>query len=272
MAFYLLTMTNARTAVAGIESLTRTARIAIALVCAAFTLSAASAVAAPPDKLVVLTFDDSVASHATVVAPLLKKFGFGATFFITEGFDFATNKTQYMTWEQIKGLHDAGFEIGNHTRHHKGVTGQKSEDLNADIAYIEDQCAAHGIPRPTSFCYPGYTSSAAAVEVLRARGYRFARAGGAQAFDPAKDEPLLMPQAFDSKPEAKWEHFVAAVAQAREGKIAVLTFHGVPDQQHPWVNTDPALFEKYLTYLKEQGCTVIAVRDMARYLPTTREK
>ena len=40
-----------------------------------------------PDKLVVLTFDDSVASHATFVAPLLKKHGFGATFFITEGFE-----------------------------------------------------------------------------------------------------------------------------------------------------------------------------------------
>ena len=39
-----------------------------------------------PDKLVVLTFDDSKASHYTVVRPLLKKYGFGATFFITEGF------------------------------------------------------------------------------------------------------------------------------------------------------------------------------------------
>ena len=36
-----------------------------------------------PDKLVVLTFDDSKASHYTVVRPLLKKYGFGATFFIT---------------------------------------------------------------------------------------------------------------------------------------------------------------------------------------------
>jgi peptidoglycan/xylan/chitin deacetylase (PgdA/CDA1 family) len=31
---------------------------------------------------IVLTFDDSVASHATFVAPLLKKYGFGATFFV----------------------------------------------------------------------------------------------------------------------------------------------------------------------------------------------
>src|SRR5229473_6679633 len=33
-----------------------------------------------PDKLVVLTFDDSKASHYTVVRPLLKKYNFGATF------------------------------------------------------------------------------------------------------------------------------------------------------------------------------------------------
>ncbi len=69
-----------------------------------------------PDKLVVLTFDDSVASHSSFVAPLLKKHGFGATFFITEGFEFLVDKTHYMTWEQIKALHEQGFEIGNLSR------------------------------------------------------------------------------------------------------------------------------------------------------------
>jgi hypothetical protein len=44
-----------------------------------------------PDKLVVLTFDDASKSHVTVAAPLLKKHGFGATFFVTEGFDFPTD-------------------------------------------------------------------------------------------------------------------------------------------------------------------------------------
>ena len=41
-----------------------------------------------PDKLVVLTFDDSAKSHYTVARPILLKYKFGATFFITEGFDF----------------------------------------------------------------------------------------------------------------------------------------------------------------------------------------
>ena len=57
-----------------------------------------------PDKLIVLTFDDSVVSQANYVAPLLKKHGFGATFFITEGFEFLVDKKNYMTWEQIQAL------------------------------------------------------------------------------------------------------------------------------------------------------------------------
>src|SRR5688572_17659563 len=54
-----------------------------------------------PDRLVVLTFDDSVKSHCTHVRPVLLKYGFGATFFITEGWDFATNKQDYMSWDEI---------------------------------------------------------------------------------------------------------------------------------------------------------------------------
>ena len=74
-----------------------------------------------PDRLLVLTFDDSVASHYQVVRPILKRHGFGATYFITEGFSFTTNKKDYMKREQIKTLHEDCFEICNKTRHHIGV-------------------------------------------------------------------------------------------------------------------------------------------------------
>jgi len=176
-----------------------------------------------PDGLVVLTFDDSVASHATFVAPLLKKHGFGATFYITEGFEFLQDKTHYLTWTQIKAMHEAGFEIGNHTRAHKGVNGQKPAEIAADLEHIERRCAEHGIPKPTTFSYPGYATSPAATVVLRERGYRFARAGGARVFDPAKDDPLTLPQAFDGKPDSTLAQFKAAIAQARDGKVAVIT-------------------------------------------------
>jgi len=243
-------------------------RIAFILVlffsCAAFCEDAKTAVIS--DKIVVLTFDDSVASHATFVGPLLKKHGFGATFFITEGFEFLKDKTHYMTWAQIKTLHDDGFEIGNHTRNHAAVTGQAAAALTADIEFIEKQCEANGIPRPTSFCYPGYQTSPAAVRILGERGYGFARAGGGRSFDPAKDEHLSLPQAFDSKPGCTLEQFIAAAAGAKDGKVAVMTFHGVPDIKHPWVNTDPALFEKFMQHLKDEKYRVISLRELGKML------
>lgn len=52
-------------------------------------------------RLIVLTFDDASASHYSVVRPLLLKYGFNATFFITEGWDFSSNKRDYLTWDQI---------------------------------------------------------------------------------------------------------------------------------------------------------------------------
>jgi peptidoglycan/xylan/chitin deacetylase (PgdA/CDA1 family) len=76
-----------------------------------------------PDKLIVLTFADGLETHATVYAPVLKRYGFGATFFLTEslGFTKGNERTpfRFMTWEQIRKLHKDAFEIGNHSGQHK---------------------------------------------------------------------------------------------------------------------------------------------------------
>ena len=229
-----------------------------------------------PDKLVVLTFDDSVASHYAVVRPLLKQYGFGATFFVTEGFSFRTNKKDYMTWEQIESLYRDGFEIGNHTRDHMTVTSASVGRLREQIEAINTQCAAHNIPRPTSFAFPGNGIATNALPVLAELGIRFARRGGAPeypyeggrgfAYEPGRDHPLLIPSSGDARPDWTLDDFKRAVAQAHNGRIAVLQFHGVPDNEHPWVHTPPALFEQYLKFLRDEGFHVVALRDLARYV------
>ena len=213
------------------------------------------------EKTVVLTFDDSVKSQAEFVAPLLKKYGFNATFFITEGFSFHKRKDLYMTWAQIKQLHDQGFEIGNHTKSHRSVKSMTEAQLKKSLEHIEAQCQKHGIPKPISFCYPGYATAPKALKVLQEKGYRFARAGGAKASEPDTDHHLLLPQAFDGKPASTLEQFKKAVDQADAKHIPILTFHGVPDIEHPWVNTDPEKFKRYMKYLKDNNFKVIALRD-----------
>jgi peptidoglycan-N-acetylglucosamine deacetylase len=130
--------------------------IALAGTTLAMLLAAGALALEPiPDKLVVLTFDDASRSHLTVAAPLLKKHGFGATFFVSEGFDLATNKRDYMTWDEIAQLHRDGFEIGNHTRDHKPPSAQDPQGTIEQLEAINARCQAHGIPGPVSFAYPG---------------------------------------------------------------------------------------------------------------------
>src|SRR5687767_8181558 len=112
----------------------------LALVAFGLVTSLAAALEPVPDKLVVLTFDDSVKSQFTVVRPILLKYKFGATFFVTEGFDFKTNKQDYMTWEEIAQLHADGFEIGNHTRDHLGLNDNNINQLPEQLEGIAQQC------------------------------------------------------------------------------------------------------------------------------------
>lgn len=228
-----------------------------------------------PDKLVVLTFDDSAKSHFTVARPILMDYGFGATFFITEGFDFRTNKTDYMTWEEIAQLHQDGFEIGNHTRDHLGIQKKTLSRLDEQLKGIDQRCEEYGIPKPISFAWPGNVNTTAAFAGLSGNGIRFARRGGAPehpyergrgfAFEPGRDHPLLIPSAGDARPDWTLADFIRAVEQARDGRIAVLQFHGVPDTAHSWVNSPREKFEAYMKYLSINEYKVIALRDLDRY-------
>jgi peptidoglycan/xylan/chitin deacetylase (PgdA/CDA1 family) len=229
-----------------------------------------------PDRLVVLTFDDASKSHFTIAGPLLKKYRFGATFFVTEGFDMRTNKRDYMTWDEIARLHKDGFEIGNHTRDHMGVTDKTLGRLAAQIRTLNERCKEHGIPAPVSFAYPGNAITPSALPILKDLGIKFARRGGSPeypykegrgfAYEPGRDHPLLIPSAGDARPRWTLDDFKRAVGQARRRKIAVLQFHGVPDTAHDWVNTSKEQFESYLKYLADNRFRVIALRDLARYV------
>lgn len=216
-----------------------------------------------PDHLVVLSFDDGVSSDYHTIAPLLKHYGFGGTFFVTEFPDFK-DKKKYMSWKQIKALNDMGFEIGNHTAHHVHLPSMNRVKFIKSLDFIEKNCRENGIPKPISFAYPDYKATMYGFRVLREKGYLFARAGGNRPYDPKKDYPYLIPSYSTSGNDSV--KVLHEIKQAKDGKIVVLTIHGVPDYAHPWVTTPPHLFKKYLKYMYEHHYTCISVRDLRKYI------
>ncbi len=229
------------------------------------------------NQRIVLTFDDAVKSHFNYVAPLLKALNFNATFFVT--YAFMDDGEHFLTWEEIAALDSMGFEIGNHSWTHPDF-GQPihAAQLAGELGLMNYQLGLYGIPKPVSFAWTGNGFGPEAIDVLREQGIRYARRGmqpevpfgskqAGPAYDPMVHHPLLIPTTRDFYPEITFEDFKASLDKADDHEIVVLQFHGVPDLVHPWVHTDPGLFEQCMNYLKENRYEVLAMRELGEYLP-----
>jgi len=216
-----------------------------------------------PDKIVVLTFDDASRSHYSYVAPLLKKYGFGATFYVCEYPPDFSDTLKYMSWYDIKQLSDMGFEIGNHTWHHSRVDHISNDSLKSELKYIERQCDTLKIPKPTSMAYPGFVADATKIPVLSLLGYSTGRVGGNRAYHPVYDGPYYVPS-YTLNVHNEQE-IIDAFGNAKNGHVVVLTVHGVPDLAHDALSTSPAVFERCMKYLHDNHYTVVSMRTLTGY-------
>ena len=210
-----------------------------------------------PDKLVVLTFDDACASGYTVAAPILKPLGFGGSFYVCDFDSFKTRKDWYLTWRQMKALNDEGFEVGNHTVGHGG-------SLEGFVAMDNELFANHG-PKMTTVCWPLYMVNWNICQDLAKNGYTFGRGGHECPYRPTLDNPFDVPS-YTMNEGVTMEAFIKIVRRAVNGKIVVLTYHGVPDGEHQNVSVKPETFQVMMQYLKDNHYEAIAMRDLTRYI------
>ncbi len=85
-----------------------------------------------PKKSVVIAIDDGNKSAYKIAYPILKKYGYTATLFIYT--DFVGVSTGAITWEQLREMKAAGFEIGSHTKSHSDLTKQREGESDHTYA------------------------------------------------------------------------------------------------------------------------------------------
>ena len=169
-----------------------------------------------PDRAVVLTFDDGFADFHREALPLLSRYGFTATVFVTTGWiadagrHSAGNRPgQMLCWTQIREAVAAGMEIGAHSHAHPQLDqleqGRLEGELATSKALLED-----GISRAVpSLAYPFGYSSARVRRTVRATGYSYACAVANAVADSAQDRfalPRLTVRA--STRQTTFEHIV----------------------------------------------------------------
>ncbi len=111
-----------------------------------------------PRHSVVLTFDDGKANHYQYVFPILKKYGFPATIFISP---WLVGKKGYLTWEQIKDMEKAGIVFGSHTLNHVYLPGLSKNKQKHQISVSKKAIERHLGHAIHHFCYPlgGFTDA-----------------------------------------------------------------------------------------------------------------
>lgn len=159
------------------------------------------------EKSVAITFDDAYASTVRLARPILDRFGMRATVFVPTdyigggpmswpGIDnwVGTEHERElipMSWDDVRTLADAGWEIGSHTESHPRLPQVGDAKLEEELAGSRRTCEQM-LQRPCeSIAYPYGDHDQRVIDAADAAGYRTAATFPARLTTPT---PLAWPR------------------------------------------------------------------------------
>lgn len=137
----------------------------------------------PPERTVILTFDDGLFNFAETAWPVLREMSFSATSYVPTDF-IGTEAAWYpsyglpslpcMGWDALRGMQREGVDIQSHACSHRDLTrlapGELREELRRSKALLEDGLG-DGVEH---LAYPFGAVGPTVEEAAREAGYRSA--------------------------------------------------------------------------------------------------
>jgi len=116
-----------------------------------------------PPKTFVITFDDGWEDGYTYAFPVMKRFGFVATYFVVGGY---INEKDMLSASELRELEAAGDDIGNHTENHASLTSTSLAHARLEVEQCSETIQRLTGHRPVSMAYPMGAISTAVAEVV----------------------------------------------------------------------------------------------------------
>lgn len=131
-------------------------------------LNLSEAIRYPAGQSVCITFDDGCETDLVAAAPVLRDFGFNATFFLTAGF---LGTPGYLNADQVRELDAMGFQIGCHSMTHPYLSDLTDPELKREIADAKlqiENILGHSIEH---FSCPGGRYDQRTLQMARQAGF-----------------------------------------------------------------------------------------------------
>jgi peptidoglycan/xylan/chitin deacetylase (PgdA/CDA1 family) len=123
-----------------------------------------------PSRPIVLTFDDGYRDNYLYAFPLLKKYGFSATFsLITQPID--QNNPNYVTWKQVIEMHTAGMDFAAHSLNHADLKGKDVDFLVYQILGSKEAIEARVNEPLHFFNYPSGSYDQLTIDVIASANF-----------------------------------------------------------------------------------------------------
>jgi len=131
-----------------------------------------------PERSVVITFDDGWRSVYEIAFPILRRYGFKATLFVSTG--MVTGSSTTLSWAQIAEMAASCFDIQSHSVNHRDLTelqpGEALGDYLKDVEWELTESARvieEKTGQPVRFlAYPYGSVNHLVATLLRKTGYR----------------------------------------------------------------------------------------------------
>ena len=120
-----------------------------------------------PRATVVLSFDDGYEDAATVVTPLLKKYGARASFYVSASL---VGTPRHASWRQLRAMRAAGMEVGCHGSRHLDLTTLSRAGQTQEIGHCATLLSRYLGP-PRTYAYAAGKYDAGAIALLRTFGF-----------------------------------------------------------------------------------------------------
>src|ERR1019366_5297773 len=131
-------------------------------------LNVSQALFYPAQPSVCITFDDGCETDLIAAAPVLRQFGFSATFYLTAGF---LGTPGYLTASQVRELDQQGFQIGCHSMTHSYLSDLTEPELKREVVDAKlhiEQILGHPIEH---FSCPGGRYDQRTLHMARQAGF-----------------------------------------------------------------------------------------------------
>ncbi|MFD6250146.1 polysaccharide deacetylase family protein [Streptomyces roseolus] len=136
-----------------------------------------------PPRPVLVTFDDGYEGVHRYALPVLARYSFPSTVFVTSGWLPGRHATggaldTMLSWSQVRELADAGTEIGGHSHSHPQLDQLDARRLRFEALRCRELIGEELGTAPDSFAYPYGYSSRRVRAAVREAGFAQALAVG----------------------------------------------------------------------------------------------